>query len=149
MNPLVDPFNSCANLASGCGCGKHASHEEHDRLIASSEEHATDRLVESALLRALFPADAARRHFLAAVGKATAAAAIGSLFPLDAAKALAKDDKGPLERKDLRIGFVPVTCATPLIMAEPMGFYAKEGLGKTFEPAKPDEYLRSFAVKRS
>ncbi len=37
-------------------------------------------------------------------------------------------DKGALEKKDLKIGFIPITCATPLIMADPLGFYKKEGL---------------------
>ena len=35
---------------------------------------------------------------------------------------------GPLEKKDLKVGFIPITCATPIIMAHPMGFYAKHGL---------------------
>jgi nitrate/nitrite transport system substrate-binding protein len=30
-------------------------------------------------------------------------------------------DKGALEKKDLKIGFIPITCATPLIMAAPAG----------------------------
>ena len=34
----------------------------------------------------------------------------------------------PLEKKDLKIGFIPITCATPIIMAAPMGFYSKYGL---------------------
>src|SRR5690606_17902805 len=28
----------------------------------------------------------------------------------------------------LKIGFVPITCATPIIMAHPLGFYKKYGL---------------------
>ena len=35
---------------------------------------------------------------------------------------------GPIEKKDLKVGFIPITCATPIIMAHPMGFYAKHGL---------------------
>ena len=35
---------------------------------------------------------------------------------------------GALEKKSLKIGFIPITCATPIIMAEPMGFYRKQGL---------------------
>jgi nitrate/nitrite transport system substrate-binding protein len=36
--------------------------------------------------------------------------------------------KGPLEKTNLKIGFIPITCATPLIMADPLGFYQKQGL---------------------
>ena len=32
------------------------------------------------------------------------------------------------EKKDLKVGFIPITCATPIIMAHPMGFYGKHGL---------------------
>ena len=32
-----------------------------------------------------------------------------------------------LEKKDLKIGFIPITCATPIIMSEPLGFYSKYG----------------------
>lgn len=32
-----------------------------------------------------------------------------------------------LEKRDLRIGFIPITCATPIIMSEPLGFYSKYG----------------------
>jgi hypothetical protein len=35
---------------------------------------------------------------------------------------------GALEKKDLKVGFIPITCGTPIIMAQPMGFYAKHGL---------------------
>ena len=33
-----------------------------------------------------------------------------------------------IEKKDLKIGFIAITCATPIIMAAPMGFYQRNGL---------------------
>src|SRR5690606_38278992 len=67
------------------------------------------------------------RNFLRAVGASTALAAVSSFFPLAAAKeAFAAD--GPLEKTKLKVGFIPITCATPIIMAHPMGFYARHGL---------------------
>ncbi|MGA1621551.1 MAG: ABC transporter substrate-binding protein [Synechocystis sp.] len=33
-----------------------------------------------------------------------------------------------LEKTDLQVGFIPITCATPIIMSEPLGFYKKYGL---------------------
>lgn len=36
-------------------------------------------------------------------------------------------DTSNLEKTDLRIGFIPITCATPIIMSEPLGFYKKYG----------------------
>jgi nitrate/nitrite transport system substrate-binding protein len=54
-------------------------------------------------------------------------AAIASVLPIGTMQAMAQD-KGALEKKDLKIGFIPITCATPLIMAHPLGFYSKQGL---------------------
>ncbi len=79
-------------------------------------------------MRALFPEDSVRRAFLSAVGTPTALAAVSSLFPLAAAKEAFAQASGPLEKRDLKVGFIPITCATPIIMAHPMGFYAKQGL---------------------
>ncbi|MEA5466790.1 ABC transporter substrate-binding protein [Leptothoe sp. PORK10 BA2] len=36
-------------------------------------------------------------------------------------------DISTLEKTDLKIGFIPITCATPIIMSEPLGFYKKYG----------------------
>ncbi|WP_346293715.1 CmpA/NrtA family ABC transporter substrate-binding protein [Sphaerothrix gracilis] len=37
-------------------------------------------------------------------------------------------DTSNLEKTDLQIGFIPITCASPIIMSEPLGFYQKYGL---------------------
>jgi nitrate/nitrite transport system substrate-binding protein len=66
-----------------------------------------------------------------AFGTAGALSMISSIFPLDAAKSWAKDSAGPLEKTALNVGFIPITCATPIIMAQPMGFYDKHGLKGT------------------
>jgi nitrate/nitrite transport system substrate-binding protein len=92
-----------------CSCGQHASQEEHD-------------VVEEALLRATV-----RRDVLALIGRSTALAAIASVFPLAAAKEAFAQGAKP-EKAKLKVGFIPITCATPIIMAHPMGFYAKHGL---------------------
>src|SRR5690606_10791215 len=90
-------------------------------------ERRVTRVVESALLRALFPHAPARRAFLRAVGGSTAAAAVSQLLPVGLiSEAFAEG--GPLEKTRLAVGFIPITCTTPIIMAEPMGFYARHGL---------------------
>ncbi|PSN18637.1 taurine ABC transporter substrate-binding protein [filamentous cyanobacterium CCP5] len=40
-------------------------------------------------------------------------------------------DTSNLEKTDLQIGFIPITCASPIIMSEPLGFYEKYGLNAT------------------
>ena len=109
-------------LLMRCSCGGDHAPGEH----ASAEALSNDKL-EAAMVKALFPVESVRRRFLQAVGVNTARAAIASVMPLGALQAMAQD-KGPLEKKDLKIGFIPITCATPLIMAHPLGFYKAQGL---------------------
>jgi nitrate/nitrite transport system substrate-binding protein len=149
---LSDPFNadndlrhgsSCRHGHSGpghCGCfdadHHHGDHEPEARVAmhrSSEPEMDTDalmdRAVESAIVRAMFGHNEIdRRRFLKLLGGGTMAAALASVLPMDKVKAAAKDSLGPLEKKKLRIGFVPITCATPIIMAHPMGFYERYGL---------------------
>ena len=128
MSGFDNPFDPDHVLKrGGCSCGQHASQVAHEQAALAAEEARIGRVVESTVMRALFPEDAARRNFMRAVGVSTAMAAVSSFFPLAAAKALAAE-RAPLEKPDLKIGFIPITCATPIIMAGPMGFYAREGL---------------------
>jgi nitrate/nitrite transport system substrate-binding protein len=49
------------------------------------------------------------------------------LLPLETLKAIAQEKK-PLEKTKLNVGFLPITCAAPLIYGEQLGSYSKEGL---------------------
>jgi nitrate/nitrite transport system substrate-binding protein len=134
-----DPYNPDRPLQMRCACGQHASAEEHQSAhdavaelkrrseTAEFEAYSND-FIEASLVKALFPQDALRRRFLRAVGKGTAMAAIGSVLPVASLQAMAQEKKGALEKRELKIGFIPITCATPLIMAHPLGFYSKQGL---------------------
>lgn len=122
-----NPFDGSKSLGrGGCSCGQHASQHAHD-IEQRSHDEQLQRVVESAVVRAIFPHDATRRAFLSAVGTSTAYAAIASLFPIAAATEVFAQAGAP-EKKDLKIGFIPITCATPIIMAKPLGFYEKQGL---------------------
>jgi nitrate/nitrite transport system substrate-binding protein len=92
-----------------------------------SEDQRYQGVVASAVMRAVFPRDAARRAFLKSVGASTALAALSQFFPLKTATEVFAQG-GAIEKKDLKVGFIPITCATPIIMAHPMGFYSKHGL---------------------
>jgi nitrate/nitrite transport system substrate-binding protein len=122
-----NPFDASHRLnRGGCSCGAHPSQSEHDADLPSGEA-AMERVVESTVMRALFPHDAERRAFLRSVGAATALAAVSQFLPTRfVAEAFAEGGKP--EKTDLKIGFIPITCATPIIMAKPMGFYEKQGL---------------------
>ncbi len=132
MSAFKDPFHAGTHLGS-CSCGKHHSQAEHDAAqaadlpVEAGEESLNRRTIESAIMRAVFPDDGERRRFLRAVGRSTALAALSGFFPMAALEAMAQE-KGPLEKKDLKIGFIPITCASPLLMADPLGFYKQQGL---------------------
>ncbi|MBD0269870.1 MAG: ABC transporter substrate-binding protein [Cyanobacteria bacterium Co-bin8] len=77
--------------------------------------------------------DFSRREFLKRVAVAGALVAMASCGQqtseaptTDASVAGASATN--LEKTDLRIGFIPITCATPIVMSEPLGFYEKHGL---------------------
>src|SRR6201987_673191 len=138
MSIFDDPFDSERELVrSGCVCGQHrsaAGHDHAERALLygpvappTSEETRYEGVVASAVMRAVFPQAAARRAFLKSVGASTALAALSQFFPLKTATE-AFADAGTPEKKDLKVGFIPITCATPIIMGAPLGFYAKQGL---------------------
>src|SRR2546429_6583890 len=139
MSTFDDPFDSSRELSRfGCVCGQHRSSAEHDhaeralrcdqvRNQAESMEKRYEGVVASALMRAMFPKDAARRAFLKSVGASTALAALSQFFPLQTATEVFAEAGTP-EKKDLKVGFITITCATPIIMAAPLGFYDKHGV---------------------
>jgi len=94
-----------------------------------STEDMVGRAVESAIVRSTFGQnELSRRQFLGTVGGGTLAAILGSMLPIEQIKAAVLENLGTPEKRDLNIGFVPITCATPIIMAQPMGFYERYGL---------------------
>ncbi|MCE1240304.1 MAG: ABC transporter substrate-binding protein [Azonexaceae bacterium] len=140
---LNNPFDPNTELST-CNCGRHASQAEHD---LAETEALNQRVIQSTVMRALFPKDEERRHFLRTVGVSTAWAAISSLIPFGALEAMAQE-KGSLEKKDLKIGFIPITCASPLIMADPLGFYKKEGLNVTMMKTAGWALIRDKTMNR-
>src|SRR6478752_4306571 len=135
MSSFDNPFDPDRRLArAGCACGAHRSQAEHDAArrqlqctAVESEDQRYQGVVASAVMRAMFPLDSARRAFLKSVGASTALAALSQFFPLKTATEVFAQG-GAIEKKDLKVGFIPITCATPIIMAHPMGFYSKHGL---------------------
>ena len=145
MSDYFSPYDADRPLMLKCSCGKdHTVADHHQevhadgaaaelrrRSLTSEFEAYSNAFIEATLVKAIFPQDAVRRRFLRAVGKGTAMAAISSLLPVASMQAMAQDAgkrPGSLEKTNLKIGFIPITCATPLIMAHPLGFYKQQGL---------------------
>ena len=109
--------------------GSQAAPSSTDANQLSSSEDVMDRVIESAVVRSVFGHhEASRREFMRMIGGGTMAALFATFFPMEAAKAAIKETLGKPEKSKLKIGFVPITCATPIIMSHPMGFYSKYGL---------------------
>src|SRR5580704_16973022 len=92
MSTFDDPFDAERRLRPGCSCGRHARAAEHDHAVrlqlqpaAADEDKRFAGVVASAVMRAMFPRDAARRAFLKGLGASTALAAISQFFPLHTA----------------------------------------------------------------
>jgi len=73
-----------------------------------------------------------RREFLRNVAIGASLVALTNCAPSpgdrDTEETEAPVDVGNLEKTDIQVGFIPITCATPIIMSEPLGFYKKYGL---------------------
>ena len=72
-----------------------------------------------------------RRQFIKSIAAGAALVSLANCAPSQeppTAEAPAADVPSDLEKTDLKIGFIPITCATPIIMSEPLGFYEKYGL---------------------
>lgn len=140
---LGDPFDPDKSIKheKGCTCSACSQETSTEKNISpEKKQHATsenfesseemlDRVIESVVVRGVFGHnEISRRSFLGLVGGGVAASMLSTLFPLNEAKAAIKEGMGKLEKTMLNVGFVPITCATPIIMAHPMGFYSKYGL---------------------
>ena len=135
MSTFDNPFDPARRLRAGaCSCGQHASQSEHEATlqlrcdIPETEDKRYEGVVASAVMRAVFPKEVARRAFLKSVGASSALAALSQFFPIKTATEVFAQGAGKLEKTDLKVGFIPITCATPIIMADPLGFYKKQGL---------------------
>jgi len=58
-------------------------------------------------------------------------------------------DVSTLEKTDLKIGFIPITCATPIIMSEPLGFYKKYGFNAEVVKMPSWGAVRDSAIRRT
>ena len=114
---------------SGCSCGRHVSQIEHDRDAApalqcapvESEEKRYEGVVASAVMRAMFPAGR-RAPRVPEIGRRLDRARRDlAVLPARRPRPRCSRQAAPIEKKDLKVGFIPITCATPIIMAQADG----------------------------
>ncbi len=116
---MNDQDRNQLHVSATCACCREAA-------PVSAETQVSDG-IETTLLHGLFPEPVLRRALLKSVGAAALLGALGGLLPIGTLKAIAQEKK-PLEKTKLNVGFLAITCAAPLIYGEQIGAYAKEGL---------------------
>jgi nitrate/nitrite transport system substrate-binding protein len=114
----------------------------------TSDEHFEETVKRSVIAAVLKAAGPTRRQILAGMGGAALMALIAEVFPLAKLTAFAADPAGTPEKKDVAIGFIPITCGTPIIMAEPLGFYKKHGLNASVKRAAGWAMIRDWSVNK-
>lgn len=149
MNLTNDPFDPNIDLWNECGERNQSEEaaptsiadfvispkEKETQAFLSKRKFATgdpgsvtQRALENSVMKGIFGDDLSRRRFLKAVGASTAYTAISSLIPFHSLQAMVDDAMKKIEKKDLKIGFVPITCATPIIGGHALDFFKKYGL---------------------
>ncbi len=124
---LNDPFDASTQHPTDCACSQQAPSPVKAMEEEPGMETVLRRTVEEAVVSRILPDPSTRRAVLKLVGKGAFAAAVANVLPLGfATEAFAQSR--PLEKTKLKIGFIPITCATPILMSKPLGFYEKLGL---------------------
>ncbi len=147
-----DAYDANRGLLVGCACGGDHAPLDHDAAHGSQRPSTVEAVahdfVEASMVKALFPHEPTRRAFLNAVGRNAAMAAIASVVPIASVQAMVQEGGGNLERKNLKIGFIAITCAAPLIMAEPLGHYREQGLNVQLVKTAGWGMIREKIVKK-
>ena len=107
--------------------------EKSDALYCEADVSATAApsdmadLVRGAALRAVFGGSPARRAVLRSLGTAAALGILDTIMPLGTLQAMAEEKAKP-EKSELTIGFIEITCATPLCVADKFNLFRENGL---------------------
>src|SRR5882672_1806064 len=84
-----------------CPCGRHSDQRDHDEDARRAFRCAADASDE--------------QRYESVVASAGLLGALGQFFPLKTAtEVFAQGAPGALEKKALKLGFIPITCATPI-----------------------------------
>lgn len=134
FNPNIDVWNECGEAAGDAGDPYIGLSAEDAAVLrrrakqASNSENGMARALESSVMQGLFKTDVSRRAFLRSAGVTGAIAAVATVFPLSSLQLMAEEAMKNLEKTKLTLGFVPITCATPIIGGHALGFYERYGL---------------------
>ncbi|MCC2683543.1 MAG: nrtA [Paenibacillaceae bacterium] len=116
-------------------CDEHCSHQYIEQPIKTADQ--LDRYISDIKDTGLV---LTRRQFVKSAVYGTALlASAGSLFSIlagcasDKPSGSASGATADVEKPDLNVGFLPITCATPILAAGALNFYKKHGLNVTLK----------------
>ena len=96
-----------------------------DEAFAAAFGHRSVELFSDTIRNSQFT----RREFLRRIAIGAALVTLANCASQEApSDSTPSPTVGDVEKKDLRVGFIPITCATPILMSKPLGFYEKYGL---------------------
>lgn len=121
-----------SHVSTECACGGTHIDELECACGSTTPEENVASAVDHAVIASVFPDLVTRRALLRGVGAGVLLAAISDLLPLTTIQALAQE-QAPLEKPNLNVGFLGITCATPLIAAQEHGMFQKNGLNVSLE----------------
>lgn len=91
-----------------------------------------------------------RREFLTQVAAAAAVVTLASCVNgkpnATESSPTASETTGNLEKTDLTVGFIPIACSIPIVAAEPLGMYKKQGLNVTLKKMANWAAVREAAI---
>lgn len=146
FDPNVDLWNECSERSSDEGDppksvadvlkAPEKTDADNKSFLTEREQSFNEsdpaarmvRAMESSILHSVFKTDTNRRKFMKSVGAGAAAAIFSQFIPFESLQAMAQDAMKNMEKTKLKIGFVPITCATPIIAGHALGFYNNYGL---------------------
>lgn len=141
FDPNIDVWNECGERRSDNQAPNSIAdfvlspkEEESQRFVSRRHYDSQDsgavvqRALETSVMQGIFGNDLNRRRFLKAVGSSAAFAAINAMIPFNSLQAMVEDAMKNIEKKNLKVGFVPITCATPIIGGHALDFFKKYGL---------------------
>ena len=117
-----------------------------DEAFAAAFGHKSEAFFNDTIRQSNFT----RRRFLRNVAIGAALVTLASCGGQQEAEETNPNEEsiepGNLEKTDLKIAFLPITCASPIIMSAPLGFYQKHGLNVELKKYSSWSVVRDAAI---
>ena len=123
---MIDGLHPSQEQVGSFACGRdHVV--DGSPCTASSDDGDLSAHVRTSALNVVFGGLPVRRAVLRMLGITTALAALETIMPLGMLEAMAQEKAVP-EKAELSVGFITISCCTPLVVADNLGMFRENGL---------------------